>query len=104
MKYDTGKPNLALIPPEVLEESSIVMGFGVEKYGMHNWRYDGHNTLHSRTYASLQRHLNAYWRGEDIDPESGQRHLAHAMCQLMFLMVETKEHPEMDDRYVHKEE
>lgn len=99
MKYDEGKPNIALIPPEYIEEVATILNFGAEKYGVNNWRMDGGNTIHSRTYSSLQRHLNAYWRGEDLDPESGRRHLAHAATQLMILMIHTLEHPEMDDRY-----
>lgn len=41
----------------------------------------------------------AIWqRGEDIDPESGQPHLAHAMCNLRMLTLYTKNFPEGDDR------
>ena len=99
MKYDQGKFPLHLIPPEVLEEVSTVFGFGAEKYGQNNWRYDGENTEWSRTYSSIQRHLNSFWQGEDLDPESQNRHLAHACTQLMILMIHTAEHPEQDDRY-----
>jgi hypothetical protein len=99
MKYDQGKPNIALVPPEVIEEVATVFGFGAEKYGVNNWREDGDSTTWSRTYSSMQRHLNAFWRGEDIDPESGQRHLAHAATQLMILMIHTSHHPQMDDRW-----
>lgn len=99
MKYDNDKPNLALIPPEALFRIATVFGFGAKKYGVNNWRMDGGNTIHSRTYSSIQRHLNQYWSGEDIDPESGQSHLDHAVTQLIILMMHTAEHPEMDDRY-----
>jgi hypothetical protein len=99
MKYDQDKPNIALIPPEVIEEVATVFGFGAEKYGANNWRDDGDKTVWSRTYSSLQRHLNSFWQGEDLDPESKQRHLAHACTQLMILMIHTREHPEMDNRY-----
>jgi len=102
MKYDNGKYPLHLIPPECLEEISEVFGFGADKYGMNNWRDDGGITEWSRTYASMQRHLNAFWRGEDLDPESGKRHLAHACTQLMILMMHATDHPEMDDRYVQR--
>jgi hypothetical protein len=70
---------------------------------MNNWRKDGDNTEWSRTYSSIQRHLNSWWSGEDIDPESGMSHLAHATTQLMILMIHTKYHNEkMDDRYKEK--
>ena len=54
MKYDNGKPPLALIPPEALIEISKVFGFGAEKYGMNNWREDIDSTELSRSYSSIQ--------------------------------------------------
>ena len=99
MKYDEEKPPLALIPPECLIEIAKVFGMGAKKYGTHNWRYDVGDTSYSRTYSSIQRHLQAFWQGEDDDPESGESHLAHAATQIMILMIQTKEGPEMDDRW-----
>jgi len=99
MKYDDDKPPLGLIPPETLIEISKVFGFGAAKYGINNWRDDGNTTSWIRTYSSIQRHLNAWHAGEDIDPESGLNHLAHAATQIMILMIHESEHPESDDRY-----
>jgi hypothetical protein len=99
MKYDEGKPQLGLIPPEALVQIAKVMGFGAAKYGVNNWRDDGGNSPWIRTYSSIQRHLNAWHAGEDLDPESGQSHLAHATTQLIILMIHQMEHPECDDRY-----
>lgn len=99
MKYDEGKPQLGLIPPEALIEIARVLGFGAAKYGVNNWRKDGDNTSWIRTYSSIQRHLNAWLSGEDVDPESGMNHLSHAATQIMILMVHQMEHPEVDDRY-----
>ena len=39
----------------------------------------------SGPYASMQRHLQAWFAGEDFDPESGLSHLAHAACNLQML-------------------
>ena len=99
MKFDEGKAPLGLIPPEVLFDIAKVFGFGAQKYGVNNWRTDSKNTSWIRTYSSIQRHLNAWLSGEDIDPESGQSHLAHAATQIMILMTYQREHPECDDRY-----
>lgn len=100
MKYDNGKPNLALLPPQVLMQISEVLGFGAEKYGMNNWRDDGNCTEWSRTYSSIQRHLLSFWDGEDLDPESGKMHLAHACTQIVILMQMINDgHTHMDDRY-----
>lgn len=104
MKYDGGKPNLALIPPETINEVAEIFTFGAEKYGMNNWREDGNNTSWARTYSSIQRHLNSFWSGEDLDPESNKRHLAHACTQIMILMVHSEKHPECDDRWKDKNE
>jgi len=99
MKYDEGKPPLHLIPPEVLTSVAQVFGFGASKYGENNWRKDVSKTSYGRTYSSIQRHLNSFWCGEDIDPESNMSHLDHAITQLMILKIQTLEGPEMDDRF-----
>jgi hypothetical protein len=102
MKFDKGKPPLHLIPPEILLEVAEIFAFGAEKYGENNWRDDGSNTPFGRTYSSIQRHLNAFWMGEDNDSESGKSHLVHAITQLIILRIHQLEHPEMDDRYKEK--
>lgn len=99
MKYDQNKPPLGLIPPEALFEIAKVFDFGAEKYGVNNWRADGASTSWLRTYSSIQRHMNAWMMGEDIDPESGENHLAHATTQLIILMVHQIDHPTNDDRW-----
>lgn len=104
MKYDSGKPQLSLIPPAALVEIAKIMGFGAQKYGPNNWREDGGNTEWSRTYSSIQRHLNSFWDGEDTDPESGMNHLAHAATQIIILMIHQMDgHHHMDDRYKPKD-
>jgi hypothetical protein len=87
MKYDEGKPNIALIPPEALLDIAKVFTFGAKKYGANNWRIDGAHTSWSRTYGSIQRHLTSWLAGEDVDPESGESHLTHAATQIMILMT-----------------
>jgi len=99
MKFDEGKAPLALIPPEALLEIAEVFGFGAEKYGTNNWRDDGYKTSKLRTYSSIQRHLNAWLSGKDLDKESGKSHLSHAVTQLIILMIHCIDHPELDDRY-----
>lgn len=98
MKFDQGKPPIHLIPPEVIEAMATVLEFGAEKYGQNNWRKDPNGW--SRSYSSLQRHLNSFWAGEDLDPESGEPHLAHALTQCAILFVYFNEQKEHDDRYV----
>jgi len=40
-----------------------------------------------RVFAAAQRHLWAYWSGEDTDEESGLSHLDHAACNIAFLQT-----------------
>lgn len=98
MKYDNDKPRYDLIPQYPLEEVAKVFTMGAKKYGENNWRDDASETSFGRTMGSILRHIYAFQSGEDIDPESNLNHLAHAITQLMILMVQQLEAPGMDDR------
>lgn len=67
----------------------------VVESGANNWRK---GIKLSRLIAALMRHLFAFARGEDSDPETGLPHLAHAGCCLMFLAALHKQRPDLDDR------
>ncbi len=82
-KFDGGKLEYGLLPPHALEETVKVLTFGAQKYERDNWQKVPDSKR--RYYDALQRHLWAWKRGEQLDPESGIHHLAHAMCCLMFL-------------------
>lgn len=72
------------------------MGFGAKKYEDYGWAA---GLDHSRVYAAILRHLFAYWRGENNDPESGESHLAHAGCGIMFLLTYKINDIGRDDRH-----
>lgn len=74
----------SLLPVEALATVARVYAYGAEKYSRNNWRlgYEWH-----LSYDAMQRHLNAFWGGEDIDPESGLPHLAHAMFHGLTLLT-----------------
>ena len=95
-KGDGGKFPLGLIPRYPLEQVAAVLGFGEVKYGRHNWRK---GILVQRNLNAALRHVVAYNEGEDLDPESGLSHLAHAICCLMFALETAKVRPDLDDRY-----
>jgi ribosomal protein L32 len=78
-----------------LEDELRVWMYGAKKYAAWNW---AKGMDWSVPFACAMRHLAAWQRGEDIDPESGQSHLAHAMCNLRMLTLYTKNYPEGDDR------
>lgn len=83
LKYDDGKLEYGLLPPLALKATVDVLTFGANKYKRDNWKYVDDSKR--RYFDALQRHLWAWKEGEEIDPESGKHHLAHAMCCLMFL-------------------
>lgn len=98
LKYDNGKPPMSLIDRGALEQIAQVLAFGAQKYAAHNWRQ---GIAYSRLLDAALRHLYAFADGEDLDPESGLSHIAHAGCCIVFLLGMMDAHPELDDR--HKE-
>lgn len=94
-KNDKGKPPLALIPRRAVEKEAEVLEFGKNKYDSWNW---ASGIAWSRLLDAVLRHVYAYADGEDLDPESGISHLAHARCGLGFLLDYEQSHPELDDR------
>jgi len=96
-RYNGNKPDYSLIPLCTLEDEARVWEHGREKYAAWNW---AKGMPWSAVFASLQRHMAAWQRGEANDPESGLPHLAHAMCNLRMLALYEKTYPEGDDRPV----
>ena len=66
------------------KELGLVCGFGAQKYDDDNWR-KGYSWRLS--FGAMLRHIHAFWRGEDNDPESGLSHLAHAAWHCMVLFT-----------------
>ena len=83
-KHDSGKPLMGAVPPNAVLAVAKVLTFGAEKYGRNNWRQV--ESAETRYMDAALRHINAYQRGEAADPESGESHLAHAVCSLMFML------------------
>jgi hypothetical protein len=97
MKQDAGKLPLHLIDPLWLESTAAVLDYGQKKYAPWNWAAGTFDW--SRLYGALQRHLNAWWGGEELDAETGLPHLWHANCCMMFLTRYTAEKWGQDDRF-----
>ena len=97
VKDNRGKPMIDLLPSKPLIAAAEIMAFGATKYKPHNWRL---GLSWSQTWASLQRHLLSFNDGEELDPETGKPHLAHALCQLMFLTEYYLTGTGEDDRWV----
>ena len=85
MKYDTSKNRLELIEPKFIEGIGKILTFGAEKYEANNWKLGSSEEDISRYKGALLRHTMSYIDGEKIDPDSGNSHLYHIGCNLMFL-------------------
>jgi hypothetical protein len=89
-----------LIPVDALASVARLYGVGAKKYSEHNWR-KGYEW--SKSYAALQRHANAFWRGEDFDPEFTDfpsPHLAGVIFHALTLITFMEEQPQFDDRFI----
>lgn len=83
-KFDIGKVRWSLLPYGTMEEVLTVLEYGAQKYAENNWKKVP--DAQRRYYDAAMRHLDAWRHGEEVDPESGSSHLAHAVCCLMFMM------------------
>lgn len=83
-KHDHGKPILGAVPPHAELAVGRVLTFGAKKYARGNWdKVEDHE---NRYMDAALRHLNAHRRGELTDSESGESHLAHAACCILFML------------------
>lgn len=96
VKDNRSKSRVDLIPGVALMAVGQVMAKGAEKYKPHNWRL---GLSYSDTLGSALRHLFAFNEGEDLDPETGLSHVAHAACQVLFLLTYIATEGGTDDRF-----
>jgi len=77
------------LPLHLWPETATALGClglldGALKYGRSNFRVIGVRA--SIYYDAARRHLNAWFEGEDIDPDSGLPHLAHALATIAIVI------------------
>lgn len=94
-RFNSNKPDFSLIPLTTLEGEARVWAFGAAKYKAWNWMK---GMDWSVPYACAMRHMAAWQRGEENDPESGESHLDHAMCNLRMLKYYATHYKEGDNR------
>lgn len=82
--YGDKKIPLHRVPPALLIFAAMGLADGARKYGPFNWRETKIETV--TYYAATLRHLTAWFDGEDLDPDSGNPHLAHAIASLAILV------------------
>lgn len=73
-----------LLPIKEVEKIVDILTFGAKKYAPNNWQ--NVEDAENRYYAAAMRHLVEYRKGNKLDEDSGKSHLAHAACNLLFLM------------------
>lgn len=82
VKFDSNKPQWSLLPFEALEEVVEVLTSGAKKYAPDNWKYVP--DADARYMDAAFRHMAQYMQGHKYDDETGNNHLAHAVCCLLF--------------------
>ena len=94
-KYDSDKLRFDLVPTFPQEQYVKVLTMGANKYGDRNWEK---GMDWSRIIGATERHLHAFKKGEDYDPESGLLHMAHVMTNSAFILEFYKSYPQGDNR------
>lgn len=69
---------LDLVPASLKVFATLAFTEGAAKYGAYNWRVSGARA--SIYKAALERHLESWWNGEDVDPQTGVPHLASILA------------------------
>jgi hypothetical protein len=82
-KYDTAKPNWALVPWDAFQETVDILTEGAVKYAPNNWKLCEDP---DRYFSALMRHLMEYRTTDILDKESGHHHLNHVICNCLFLI------------------
>jgi hypothetical protein len=95
-KADAGKRPMHLLPVDPINDIVDVLAFGAKKYSADAWR-DG--IAWNRVLDAAERHLGKFKKGEDFDDESGLSHIAHAACNLVFILEYTRNNRGLDDRF-----
>lgn len=90
------KVSLSMLPFRVLWEVALGMLEGALKYGRHNYR--GIGVRASVYFDAAQRHLGAWWEGEDIDRESQLSHITKTISALVVLRDSMIQGNWVDDR------
>lgn len=95
----SSKLPIHLWPTTASAMGSIGLLDGMLKYGRANWRSSGVRA--SIYFDAANRHLNAWFEGEDHDPDSGVPHLAHALACLA-IIVDAQAAGKLTDDRQHK--
>lgn len=96
LKNDKEKIDLSLNPLVALVAMAKAFMVGERKYGRYNY-CQGHKA--SQLTAACQRHLLAWFEGEELDPTDGQPHLGSAMACIAMILRQEQLGTLKDDRF-----
>lgn len=94
IKSDSGKLEYHLLPTNAIRAVVRVLMYGAydaptpaggNGYGVNNWQLVPDAS--QRYYDAAMRHMVAWWDGEPRDRGSSLPHLAHAACNILFLLA-----------------
>lgn len=92
------KPHLELVPAAGILHASLAHLEGARKYGPYNWR---HKKVRMTVYiAAAQRHLLAMLDGEDLNPDTGNRHEGNVIACMNIILDAYETGNLIDDRAV----
>jgi len=104
-RFNSGKAALDMIPLHLLEGAARVFHKATTReenpYPKWNWAC---GMPWSVPVGCIKRHLAAFERGEDRDPDSGELHVSHILCNVLMLEQYYRAYPEGDDRCEHFKE
>lgn len=90
------KPPLWLCSPIAKAAWAVAQFVGMVKYGAWNWRSAG---IRNSIYLSaIQRHLDAYMSGEEVDPVDQTEHMGHIMACAAIILDAKAAGKLIDDR------
>jgi hypothetical protein len=84
IKFDSEKPKWNLLPLKEVESVVEVLTFGAKKYKANNWQHV--ENAQERYFDAMMRHIVDWQSDEKFDPETKKNHLAHAVCNALFLL------------------
>jgi len=79
------KPKWNLLPWRAMCHVVDVLTYGATKHGADNWQHVPDHR--ERYFSAAMRHMVAWRTGEQLDPETGYPHLAHAATNVLFLLA-----------------
>lgn len=84
------------VPMTVIWELGVAMLEGARKYGRHNYRVSG---VRASVYVDAAKgHIDQWWEGEDLDPDSGLSHITKSIASLVVLRDAMINEKFVDDR------